>query len=1196
MSTSNQSSIDRMQIEASSVNETAAAPKLGIDCAPRYAAIAVMVLVLWAGLTGSCAVTTWAQSPGDFPSVEAIRSAANARASRADGLPVVAFKVLDKSGNLIYIPGMTYERLRELESGADSVGQAFVFEPLEITGTASNGRAELDISLEVTVEPTDQQYVSIPLHMANFFPLHAPQFTSSPSPSESDSQFVQPGDDGLVLKVRSEKRRKLKMQMSVSALVPSGPNRLDFQLPNLPTNIHLDIDEVDAAGEVIGSGSEVYSASKTKTGGTRFDVATGGGSMTLQWSPVHRGAASSALLESDSVVLLNWASPQDQPIASVTLGLRNMRELQNSTESFDLDLPAGAVLLDTPVLDGKDLPLTWTRVKGKPNRFTVSIPEQERSQRIAVRFEMQLANDDASEKSPFKLVVPQVVGAVRQKGEIQIQTSSNYRLRWRSSPWVRSFFTPVASDSSSTRAYQFRFDRGDFSLPIWLSANKRQLHVTSSSVITIRDTLATLEMEILFKGRAADSRSLRVGLDEWRLRAVIDADTDDTLPWFESNKELSIEMNSTAEELPPIKIFAQRDFANADSSASLQFALPRILRDDDALSIGTSDVAFHSSGHSAFVVDLDRSQGLERAPAEPSDEESKILTSRFRVLATDSAAEVVGAMVDQPPQITLQANAKVTLSGDLLTTIVDWAVDPQVNLDGNLAIRVPLLTPSSPAKPVGSPSSATASTLSTIATSPAGLANLEVDSTDADFAGVAQASATEDSATEDVAANADASADQEASDPLPPVSTNWVVTVDNATAQLESLGGDRFRLVSDRLGIEPVVIRWRSQELIAQASLTNDVHNLWLPVPALPDVTVRGDVVVELQGDSATNLFATDRTSSTQLEFQTIPDRVRVRLAKQTTNQNDLSIRKAVLRTAVGASTRHEQLLALTQGGDTLDLRLPAGLGDLQYDAQVDGEPTQVSRDANRLRVSLPGDSDTHRLDLRIWVNEPRSGLMAKIEPVLQLPLRAGQIYWQVITPRDSHIVWASPSVGRAMDWQFRDWQLSRQSIFSDETLAQWVNAGDVAEMPPGNRYLYLGSDVRSFSTRTLSRATLWLSVGGFVLAIAWMLTYIPVTRSPLTAVVGAVFFAGLVALAPDAAVMAGQLTMIALVLVIVMVAISTLLGNPRSRRFRTTATPSPSRNTNRSVQSTQTYQAQTDSHSENETVSAAVSPHESAQ
>ena len=813
------------------------------------------------------------------------------------------------------------------------------------------------------------------------------------------------------------------------------------------------------------------------------------------------------------------------------------------------------MLLDTPILEAKDQAVSIEPVKGIPDRIRITIPEQERSQRVAVRLELQLQNDKATEQKPLNLQVPRVVDALRQQGEIQLKTSDSYRLRWRSSSWVRSFLNDYPGENTSTRRYQFRFDRGDFTLPIWLSANRRQLLANSDSVVTVRDDIATLEMEIQFNGNATDSRSLDLELFDWRLRAVIDADTDDTLPWFETNQRLSIEMNTSEETLPPIKILAQRAIVREDEQAQqLTFQLPRIIQNDKSLAIGANNVTVKSTSSSTFVVDLEESSGLERMAVQSVDDGPMIAVSQFRVLGGENVPRIVGAMIRQPPQITLTSRASVVLSGDQLTTSVDWFVQPRTDLVGSLPVRIPLQAFGVPPQTFGAPSQ------NAPTTRPTG-ESLDVSENDL------LANANEDDETE--------------RDALIRPSINWSVTVDNVVAQLVAIDGERFRLVSDRLGVEPVVVRWRRQDLIPEAELEDEIRSIRLPVPALADVTVEGDVVVSTQGDSVTSLFAADTNSQTQIQFQAIPDRVRVRMTKMSADQNDLAIRKAVLRSAVGKNSRYEQFLALIQGGDSLDLRLPDEVGDIRFEAKIDQKSASVSRNGNRLRLSLPGDSQTHRVDLRIWVDEPSGNFTHSITPVLQLPIRVGRVYWQVATPRDSHVVWAAPTVGRAMDWQFDfdSWSLSRTPVYNDTSLAQWVGVSGAGAMPPGNRYLYIGSDVRSFSVRALSRATLWLLVGGFLLLFTSLLRYVPSSRNPLTAITGAVMFAGLVAVAPDAAVLAGQLSVVALILVLVMLAVAALLRKPSTalNSSEETGSLSATRSTAPAAPSTRTMQVDPD-------------------
>ena len=90
-----------------------------------------------------------------------------------------------------------------------------------------------------------------------------------------------------------------------------------------------------------------------------------------------------------------------------------------------------------------------------------------------------------------------------------------------------------------------------------------------------------------------------------------------------------------------------------------------------------------------------------------------------------------------------------------------------------------------------------------------------------------------------------------------------------------------------------------------------------------------------------------------------------------------------------------------------------------------------------------------------------------------------------------------------------------------------------------------------------VSRVVLWILIGSVVLLAAVVLTNFPRSRHPVTAVVLAVIFAGLLAIAPDAAVLAGQFGIIALVLVVVMIAVRVLVSPTKNGRvFSSTVLP----------------------------------------
>ena len=735
------------------------------------------------------------------------------------------------------------------------------------------------------------------------------------------------------------------------------------------------------------------------------------------------------------------------------------------------------------------------------------LPDGEQSQRVVLSFDLHIDNKEATAKNPLLFRVPRVVHALRQQGEVTVMTTGDYRLRWQTSRWVRGFFGR-SDDSTINRVYQFRFYRGEFELPIWLAADERRVTVASNSRVKVSESVANMQMDIQLDGQVTDNRSIQLIPSGWRILSVVDPENGETLPKV-TDQAFSIELNSGGREQSQIQVLAQH--AIVDPS-EIQFDLPRIQILTQDVSVGTSYITFEGSARNVMVLNLSKCNGLERSPL--TDESSaSFASSRFRISATDSGSQVFGSLAEQPQQITLAAKAEIRLSGEFLTSKAEWIVNPQSDLGGSLPVRFPGFKKDSSDTVVGNDDVLQRGDTSEV---------LNVD--------LVPPLVADDKAIESDGED----------------TSGWVATVNGAIARLVQLDEEIFELQSDILADQEVVVRWTKQEELAPTNSSNQVLSVGLPLPAIADVTVQGDIAVSVQGDSQSDLSHAESSAGNERFYSQLPDKIRVRWTKRTRRESDLSIRKALLRSAVGSRTRYEQLIAQVQGGDTMKLGLPNHEGQIDVVAFVNGARAEVIRNDSTLQIPLVDNQNTHVVDVRLWADEVSVGILGRVRPMLQMPLRAGRVFWEVRTPSDGHVVWASPSAGRAMNWQFDRWRLVRKPIRSDTWLAEWVGATDADNMPPGNRYLYIGSDIRSFQVRTMTLPWLWFLVGGFVLGLASLLCYIPATRNPLTVVAIAVLFAGVLCISPDAAIMVGQLAMMGLILVVIMFLVRSLVSAPR--------------------------------------------------
>lgn len=1057
--------------------------------AARVAAALVSVL-----FTGWFVGGAKAQPPGTVPSLEMVQQ----ENDNAGGeLPVKAFFYLDEIGIPNMMPLMTMEKMDEFWNGAKTTSDLFKLEELNAKVIADADRAKLDIEIKLSIDPTGGQWVSVPLKMGNFHMDGAPEFSSVPAASRNDAERLTPMPEGkgYQLMLRSSESREIVVKLKATSLVKSSSvNVLDFQFPVVSTSVVVETTPRDVSVEISGLGTEVL-LPRENLSKDPFTVVSSGGSFQFSWGPKQRVKSQTAKYEVQQDVQFDWKSPEESPLMTAQWRVKSSRESE-SVSVFAVELPPAARLEPKVLLRSSEKTITPKKINN--TRYEFTIPEEERRNEIDVSLSIVLNANNRDASGWFNLRVPQLVGAIRQEGEITINTVDDYRLRWRAKRGVQRILNDASE--SIDRGYKFSFDRGSVVLPIRLSAQQQQLRVSAESDIRISENLASLEMTILSRGEASDSRELEIDFGQWQPQSIVDADSGENLAIGTTKGLVQVSLTSDLGGEPSVvRIVAVHP--PLDDGDAIQFQLPRVTSSDSTIVIESSEVAIRSSGRSSFVVDLSDSQSLSTA-SDLASERPNLLVSKFLVQPPNAKARVSGVMVQQPPQISLESDVSVILDGEQVVTTVNWLLASETDLEGRLEIGIP-------------------------------------------------------AAMGTRLANAKSNGGEEPATTAEDLSEEWSVTLNGKGAELKSLGNQKYELISDRMTDGTFSVQWVN----SQAMNLKETHAIGLPRPRNADVEVLGDILVDLEGNEKFDLQVADRPSMTSLQFAEPPrDPIRVRLITRSANERDLSIERAVMRSAIGSNVRQEQVLAKVKGGEAFRVTLLQPNKNPKVEAFLDQENVVVRRDDDELVVVLPADSASHIVDLRVWSETTQAGLLDQVQPILRLPFGTGRVYWQVIVPDNAHVIWSAPTVRRAMRWEFDRWTLSRQSVMTDQSLLDWVGASNESVVPPGNSYLYLGSDISSFRVRLISRSSLWLLVGLVVLGLASLLVYVPSARNPMTAVVGAIAFAGLLSVAPDASILIGQFAMFALVLVVVMIGLRTLLQPRRQILARSPAkTPSNS-------------------------------------
>ncbi len=388
---------------------------------------------------------------------------------------------------------------------------------------------------------------------------------------------------------------------------------------------------------------------------------------------------------------------------------------------------------------------------------------------------------------------------------------------------------------------------------------------------------------------------------------------------------------------------------------------------------------------------------------------------------------------------------------------------------------------------------------------------------------------------------------------------NWSVTVNERPAVIRPNEDGQVFLLSDQLSGDMHQVRFRNQRPLDPQTTLPTTLEVMLPRPGIADLSTLGEVPITLRGSTAIEVD-TDVAgrSVSELTLDALPSRpLEIRLRRRAMQQQRLVMSRVMLTTQCGRSSCYERLLAMVSGSGTLTIPLSSDMRNLTVDLKVDDQPQPTVRTADgSLSIALAADKPQHTVDLQIWFGRESSSLGSEIRPAIGLPVGVGQVYWNIVMPADQHVVWASPTLGRAMDWQFDRWRIRRVPTETEPKLAEWAGGDPREQATIGNRYLFIGTDAAALRTVSFGRSVIWAIVGSVVLLVSTLLVSVRGARHPLAVIFAAVALCGLTLLAPDAAVLIGQLTLLALSLVAVMLGVRAALRTRPHERILDSSKP----------------------------------------
>ncbi|QDS87162.1 hypothetical protein EC9_13390 [Rosistilla ulvae] len=574
-----------------------------------------------------------------------------------DALPPAIYMLDD--GTRVFIPITPYREFerRNQAVGSTPTGRApFTFDSIEITGEARGGRAELDVLMRIDLDASLKDEIVIPLMMKNFHRL---------SPFEVDgisnvrSMTEAKTGSQTILGTPSKQRILVQGKFSVRVNQADVRRNIDFRLPVAPTTIKLTVDQERPFAVVTGSTSEeiVRAPEAVEQGKSLIQLEAAGGDFAMAWGASEEKVPETQSLEVEGDWKIDWQDPQQTPQIEVTYKVRN---LTGNIQPFEMRIPSQFSISPISFSD-----VSITPMGSDTYRITPALSD---TPRLTFQIQVDVPGADYRTESPLPLVGMSIAGSVRETGTIKIQTTRDHRLRWLEGNYVRPLISASNSEGDG-RAYDFRYDRGNFTLPIWLAVKASGMRMQVDYETSIGPESVDLNVFVNVAGSGTTGQSLTIDFKQWELQRIndqllIDLDIAGVEPTADT---VQIEVDELIENLPPIsgqrrQLKLQMIRALSGNEGKVSFDIPSIdrpakRRSDVIYTPGS--VRVQEKENVTIAFDPANSHGLEQL-VDVATADARV----YQLLSTFGKARLTHTVARRKTQVRTAIAAELAINGD----------------------------------------------------------------------------------------------------------------------------------------------------------------------------------------------------------------------------------------------------------------------------------------------------------------------------------------------------------------------------------------------------------------------------------------------------------------------------------------------------------------------------------------------------
>ncbi len=1019
------------------------------------------------------------------------------------GMPMVGpdtYILLDAEGHPQPVPGMTYEdfmaawkRLNQL--GTTDEQPSYAIEDMTFRGQVIGQRAELEGRIAVRLIRNGP--IRVPLGLVGAIVQGEPKFSALPTSADAklpsaevsknngEPEFLtsDPEHGGYVAQVRGTAgERRL---LTINILVPLAHDGPETSLPiNCPhavsSQLELDIDS--QIGEArVNAGSLVTQEPNTK-GGTRVKVAGLSGMFRLAWqNATKESSAMASVLSALGTIHVTLDGRGIRSDARLTV-----RSYGGAFDQFRVRLPVGSQLVQAKP-DTSQSPHVQYRIRleNKPSApaeknadsrpiVVVELAEKQQGP-VIVDLAIEHLGNPENRRQDIDVGGFEVLGAVRQFGDVALNIADDWQARWEMGAFVRQV-DPNELDSalqSFNPTAAFQYDRQPWSLNVRLARRQLQVHVTPKFEMECLPDEARLTVKLNYQTFGARAFEYRVALNGWELTGdpVESASLVDT-------DRISVTSEGTL-LLPLVQASARR----AEVTFSLRRPLVREARQLQvplpvpvAESIGTGELVVRAAPEVSLLPDLTKSTGLTPVTTiaggenQTSDGATELRyrtllpaavfaadrTRRSRDIATQSLMQIEVGESDAKIERRFDYSVRFEPISELTFEVADDFPSDAVGVTARLATGN-----GADAKP-----------------------NEQAIPLQASLIDAADAGSVDESS-------------RLLRLTLPrPLMGKFSVSI-RYRADLPSRGSrdlhwevPTMRCTEGRLSSESSRIHWTDQLSVV---LDEGAANQSWRLAASTKPHEEGLALDNAGEHLGSSLPLIIRSAAPQPPAATVVERAWL----QTWLSKGIIQNRAAFR--------------IRTAGSQATIELPPDTTGAETEILVNHEPARIlSQAPGRVVIQLSGGGDAvagDRTALRsIYTIELRTRqeyrpslvtLHRLTPPQIEGSIVLSQVYWQFILPSDEHVISEPAQLTSASEWQWLGAFWGRQPLKSQGELEEWSGASQqVAPTASQNQYLFSGiTPVSSIELTTAPRWLIVLVASACVLAVTIMYRCVPQAR-----------------------------------------------------------------------------------------------------